>query len=126
MKKILIADDDPSILKLIEHHLSLEGYEITTAEDGFNALEKIQKSQFDLIISDIMMPNLSGLSLLSISKEFQVNVPIIFISSLNKGDIISKSLRLGMDSFMAKPVDLKELSERIKRMIAANFYYRGI
>ena len=124
MKKILIVDDDPIILKLIENHLSLEGYETTTAEDGFNALEKIQKNQFDLIISDIMMPNLSGLSLLSISKEFPVKVPIIFISSLNKGDIIAKSLRLGMDSFMAKPIDLKDLSERIKRMIGEDLKYK--
>ena len=117
MKKILIVDDDPITLKLVEQYLSSQGYNTITAMDGFDALEKIEKNKFDLIITDIMMPNLSGLSLFSISKKIHSEIPILFISSLDKGDIISKSLGLGAKDFIVKPINLEELSIRIKRLL---------
>ncbi len=117
MKNILIVDDDPIIVKLFEQYLSSEGYTVVTAVDGFNALEKIETNIFDLIISDLMMPNLSGLTLLSISKEFHNKIPIIFISSLDQGDIITKTLGLGADEFMVKPINMEELSIRIKQLL---------
>ena len=117
MKKILIVDDDPITLKMIGQYLFSEGYDIVTAIDGFNALEKIKKNKMDLIISDVMMPNLSGLTLLSIAKEFHHKTPIIFISSLDHGDIISKSVGLGVDDFIVKPIDLANLSIRIKKLL---------
>lgn len=117
MKKILIVDDDPITLKLVEQYLSSQGYNTITAMDGFDALEKIEKNKFDLIISDIMMPNLSGLSLLSISKEFHHQIPVILISTLDKGDVVSKSLSLGANDFIVKPINLEELSIRVKRLL---------
>ncbi|MBA3706293.1 MAG: response regulator transcription factor [Bacteroidetes bacterium] len=116
--KILVVDDDKMILEAISHHLSAEGYEVITATNGLQALEMAQNKKLDLIISDIMMPDLSGLSLLSMLKQFYFNkIPVIIISSLDKSDIILSSLGLGADDFMAKPINFKELSIRVKKYV---------
>jgi len=117
MQKILIADDEPVVLKLLEQYLSSEGYAITTVTNGTEALDKLFDNKYDLIISDIMMPNLSGLVLLNLVRDLPIKVPIIFISSLDGGDIIKKSMKLGLDAFLQKPIDLKELSLKVKRLL---------
>jgi len=114
--KILVVDDDKMILEAITHYLSSEGYEVITATNGLQALEMAQSKKLDLIISDIMMPDLSGLSMLSMLKQFYFNkIPVIIISSLDKSDVILSSLGLGADDFMAKPIDFKELLIRVKK-----------
>lgn len=116
--KILVVDDDKMILEAITHYLSSEGYEVITASNGLQALEMAQSKKLDLIISDIMMPDLSGLSMLSMLKQFYFNkIPVIIISSLDKSDVILSSLGLGADDFMAKPINFKELSIRVKKYI---------
>jgi DNA-binding response OmpR family regulator len=114
--KILVVDDDKMILEAISHYLSSEGYEVITATNGLQALELAQKEKLDLIISDIMMPDLSGLSMLSMLKQFYFNkIPVIIISALDKSDVILSSLGLGADDFMAKPINFKELLIRVKK-----------
>src|SRR5438105_1049621 len=116
--KILVVDDDKMVLEAITHHLTLEGYQVITAENGLQALELAQNEDLDLIISDIMMPDLSGLSLLSMLKQFYFNkIPVIIISALDKSDVILSSLGLGADDFMAKPINFRELSLRVKKYI---------
>lgn len=116
--KILVVDDDKMILEAITHHLGSEGYEVITATNGLQALEMAQNKKLDLIISDIMMPDLSGLSLLSMLKQFYFNkIPVIIISALDKSDIILSSLGLGADDFMPKPINFKELSNRVKKYV---------
>ncbi|CAN5407771.1 hypothetical protein BH09BAC5_BH09BAC5_28370 [soil metagenome] len=117
MKKLLIVDDDPIVLKMIEVHLSFEGFDILTAFDGFDALEKIERNKFDLIISDIMMQELSGLTLLSITRKFHGEIPIIFISSMDSNEDISRYLGLGADDFFIKPINLDRLSLRIQQLL---------
>lgn len=116
--KILIVDDDKLMLKAIAHNLNAEGYETSTAEDGFQALDIIQKDRIDLIITDIMMPNVSGLALLNLLKQFYYNnIPVILISTLDKGDIILRSLGLGATDFITKPIDFKKLSFLIEKHV---------
>lgn len=116
--KILVVDDDKMILEAISHNLSSEGYEVCTAENGLEALEVINKQKIGLIISDIMMPNLSGLSLLSMLKQFYFNrIPVIIISSLNKSNIVLSSLGLGADDFITKPINFKDLAARVKKYL---------
>jgi|ERR1017187_2022789 DNA-binding response OmpR family regulator len=115
--KILIVDDDELTLKAINHSLTEEGYKVILAEDVSKALTILEDEKIDLIISDIMMPNVSGLGLLSLLKNFYFDrIPVILISSLNKGDVVANSLGLGARYFLAKPVDLKELSTCIKNV----------
>lgn len=116
--KILVVDDDKLILEAISHHLKNEGYEVTVAENGYLALDILEKSKVDLIISDVMMPDISGLGLLSLLKQFYFNkIPVIIISSLDKTDVILHSLGLGAVDFITKPINFGELSQLVKKNI---------
>lgn len=117
--KILIVEDDEIVLKIIEHQLEAEGYKIITAQDGMMAFEIIKKNNIDLIISDIMMPNMTGLTMLSLLKRFYYNkIPIIFISSLDQADLITKSLGLGVEDYLVKPINFPELLMKVKKYAA--------
>ena len=117
--KILVVDDNKLMLEVISHYLMAEGYETSVAEDGFQALDVIQREKIDLIISDIMMPNISGLELLNLLKKFYFNnIPIILISSLDKKDFIQRSMGLGAIDFVTKPLDFKNLSRLIKKYVS--------
>lgn len=114
--KILIVDDDKLILQAISHSLKNAGYETSIAEDSLKALEIIQKEKIDLIITDLMMPNMSGLGLLNLLKQFYFNtIPVIIISSLDKGDLIVCSLGLGASEFVTKPIDFSKLLLLVKK-----------
>jgi DNA-binding response OmpR family regulator len=116
--KVLVVDDDKMVLSSIAHFLRGGGIEVVTAENGVEAISVTQDSKIDLIISDIMMPGISGLSFLSILRSIYLNqIPVIMISSLDKADIIISSLGLGADDFLIKPLDLNKLYTRVKSYI---------
>ena len=117
--KILVVDDDQLTLKSIEHLLKEEGFDVLLAENASAALRILNDEKIDLIISDIMMPNVSGLGLLSMLKNFYLDkIPVILISSLNKDEIKANSLGLGAAYFLSKPVDLNELLSCVKNAVA--------
>ncbi len=114
--RILIVDDSKVMLKTIDHTLRHNGYDTLVANDGFEAIEIIEKEKIDLVISDIMMPNISGPTLLNLLKQFYFNsVPVIFMSTLNQGGAILNSLDLGKIDFIAKPINLKKLLLLLKK-----------
>jgi DNA-binding response OmpR family regulator len=114
--KILIVDDDKLMLETISHNLKTIGYETMLAQNGFEALAIILKEKIDLIISDIMMPNISGLELVNLLKQFYYNnIPIILISSLDQREVILCSLGLNISDFISKPIDFKELHVMVKK-----------
>jgi DNA-binding response OmpR family regulator len=116
--KILVVDDDPIMLEAIRHCLTENDIEVVTAQNGFEAISLAQDGCLDLIISDIMMPEMSGLSLLCLLKQFYFNsIPIIIISSLDKADVILSSLGLGAEDFISKPIDFSQLSSRVRTYI---------
>lgn len=115
--KILVVDDDQLILQAISHSLKADGYEVLLAKDASKALNVLEEEKISLIISDIMMPNVSGLGLLSLLKNFYLDkIPVILISSLDKHDIVTASLG-GVVHFLPKPIDLKELSLCVKKIL---------
>lgn len=117
--KVLVVDDDQLTLQAISHSLKGEGYEVVLAEDVSKALSALENEKIDLIISDIMMPNVSGLGLLSMLKQFYLDkTPVILISSLDKGDIVANSLGLGAAHFLVKPIDLNELLVCVKDVLS--------
>ncbi len=117
MKKILIVDDDLNILFLFAEMLKMEGYDVVTASTGTKALQLVFQSDFDLLILDIKMPGIHGLEILRRIRESGNNTPIIICSAFEgmKDDFIIKSYNIS--DFLAKPIDLKSLSDSVKRTL---------
>lgn len=115
MNKLLVVDDDPEIASLLSELLELEGFEVETANNGMQALEKFDMS-FDLILLDIMMPEMNGLNVLSqIRSKF--TVPVIFLTAKdNEYDKII-GLELGADDYILKPFNDRELIARINALL---------
>ena len=114
--RILVVDDDKMVVEAIAHSLRTEGYEVVTACDGMEALRIFENENIDLIITDILMPQLSGLNLISFFREFHsIKIPIIIVSSLGKSNIIYPSLRMGANDFITKPIDFEELALSVKK-----------
>ncbi|AZV58069.1 response regulator transcription factor [Clostridium sp. AWRP] len=113
---ILVVDDDKDILDIIEIYLKNDGFSVITAEDGLIAMDKLEENNIDLIILDIMMPNLDGIhACLEIRKKEKI--PIIMLSA--KDDSSSKilGLNVGADDYVAKPFNPLELVARVKSQI---------
>lgn len=116
--KILICEDDELVLKMVEFRLLKEGYEVDLARDGKIAFEKVQSWEPDLIISDIMMPYLTGLEFVQrIRGELQLATPIIIVSSIGLEKTVLEAFQLGADDFITKPFSPNELSVRVKKLL---------
>ena len=114
MNKILIVDDDPLMLRAVEYGLTKEGFKVFVAEDAFKAMNILQNEEIELIISDIMMPNLSGVGFLKLVEQLNKNkIPVIIISSLDKADVILSAVGIEAADFIVKPINFAELSSRI-------------
>jgi two-component system alkaline phosphatase synthesis response regulator PhoP len=114
-KKILIADDEPDILEIINYNLQINGYEVETAKDGDQAIQKAKQFKPDLIILDIMMPKKNGIEVCKILRsqpEFNDTV-IIFLTALNDELSHVKGLEFGADDFISKPVSPKIVLSKV-------------
>ena len=112
-KNILIVDDEKMILNLLSHNLEKEGYNVLQAEDGLQAIEVAQEKKPDLILLDVMLPKLDGLSVCKRIKNM-MNVPILMVTA--KDDELDKilGLELGADDYITKPFNIRELLARVK------------
>ncbi|MBQ7352711.1 MAG: response regulator transcription factor [Clostridia bacterium] len=113
MIKILIAEDDKDLNRLVSTCLRNEGYDIISCLDGESALEKTENTKFDLILTDIMMPKMDGFELAENIRLFDKNVPIVFMTA--KDDKPSKMLgyKIGIDDYIVKPFDIDVLVMKI-------------
>ncbi|PZX61396.1 response regulator [Hydrotalea sandarakina] len=117
-KRILIADDEPDILEIIQYNLTKEGYEVITAKDGNEAIEKAKQFKPQLIILDIMMPHKTGIEVCSILRsqpQFQQTL-IIFLTALNDEPSHIKGLETGADDYISKPISPKILVSRVNAL----------
>lgn len=117
-KKILIADDEPDILEIISYNLSREGYEVYTAHDGNEAIQRAKQLHPDLIILDIMMPHKTGVEVCQILRSqavFQETL-IIFLTALSDEATHIKGLETGADDYMSKPISPKVLVSRVNAL----------
>lgn len=115
MKKVLIVDDEADILEIISYNLLKEGYEILTAKNGIEALEKIGPFKPDLVILDIMMPKMSGIETCKIirSRPEYNDTLIIFLTALNDESSQIQGLETGADDYISKPISPKVLVSRV-------------
>ena len=118
-KKILIVDDEPDLVELVSYNLKKEGYKVSTAPDGEDALEKVRKSAFDLIILYLMLPGIQGVELCRMlrSNPKTEAIPIIMLTA--RGEVSDKirGLETGADDYMTKPFSPKELLARVKAVL---------
>jgi DNA-binding response OmpR family regulator len=115
--KILVAEDEPMLLKTIELKLRKEGYEVISTPDGREALEQLEREMPDLIISDIMMPYVSGLEIISfVRQKMNKKIPIIMLSAMEQEKVVMEAFELGADDYITKPFSLNELAIRVKRL----------
>jgi len=117
-KKILIVEDELDIQELMSFYLKKEDFEIETSSNGNQALEKIRKGNFDLIILDIMLPGKSGLEVLKeVRYKLENKVPIIIASARSEDSDIITGLELGADEYLTKPFSPAVLTAKVKAMI---------
>ncbi|MEO6930498.1 MAG: response regulator transcription factor [Chitinophagaceae bacterium] len=117
-KKILIADDEPDILEILEYNLGSEGYEVTVAGNGDEALHQAKKMKPDLIILDVMMPGKTGVEVCKILRtlpDFQDTL-IIFLTALNDETSQMKGFDTGADDYLNKPISPKLLLTRVNAL----------
>lgn len=117
MANILLVEDDIDLNKLVNIYLSKNGFDVTSCYNGLEALEKFQEQNFDIIISDIMMPKINGYELLEELRSINKKIPFLFMSA--KDDIPSKQkgYDLGLDDYLAKPISNEELLMRVKALL---------
>ena len=117
---VLVVDDDPVILRLLQVNFELEGIEVVTAPDGEEGLKIAQSEPPDLVISDIMMPKVNGLELLAAlrSSPDTAAMPVILLSAKAQVADVQRGLELGADDYVTKPFDPLELIDRVYKVLA--------
>ncbi len=117
MKRILVVEDEPDMQAGIKDNLEFEGYEVDTASDGKEGLQKILSDGFDLVLLDVMLPHISGFDVCKKVRHENNDTPIIFLTA--KGEEIDKVIGLesGGDDYLTKPFSLRELLARVKAVL---------
>ncbi len=120
MKKILIADDEHKIVMTLEYSFKKNGYDVFIARDGTEVLEILKTEIPDVILLDIMMPNLDGYSTLKEIKnqEKLAGTKVVFLTAKNNPEDIKKGLDLGADAYVTKPYSIKKLLQQVEELIA--------
>ncbi len=117
MLNVLLVEDNVDLCFLIADTLSQNKYNVSTAYDGQKAMELFDNNHFDLVITDIMMPKVDGLELVSYIREINKNVPILIITAKSSQNDKYKGFDAGTDDYMVKPIDIDELLLRIKALL---------
>lgn len=118
MAKVLLIEDDILIQKAVALKLKKDGLDIVCCNDGREGLEKLNAEQPDLVLTDVMLPYVSGLEIVSAVKALpdrQINV--IVFSSMGQEKIVEEAFELGADDYITKPFSLNELSIRVKKQL---------
>jgi len=118
-EKVLIVDDDKAFLAILAERMQNRGMEVSTAESAAAALKMLEKESYDAVLLDLMMPEMGGIEALQIMRKKQPEVQVIFVTghpSVSKG---VEAMKLGAMDFIPKPVDMNELTEKIKNAKAS-------
>lgn len=120
---ILLVEDEESLAVGLEYNLQAEGYDVTIAKDGKEAVALFKSKTFDLIILDIMLPYLDGFELAGIIRKTDPQMPILMLTAKSKNDDKIMGLEAGADDYMTKPFNLKELLLRVQGMLKRKKWY---
>jgi two-component system alkaline phosphatase synthesis response regulator PhoP len=116
-KRILLVEDEERLLEVVKLNLELEGYAVTTAINGKQALERFHQERFDLILLDVMLPQMDGFSVCRSIRLENRKVPILFLTAKNSAQDRVMGLKIGGEDYLVKPFDLEELLLRVQRLL---------
>jgi len=117
--RILIADDEPALVRVLQLHLESRGYEVNVAMDGREALRQLDVARPDLIILDVAMPYADGFEVLEVirSSPDTRDIPVIMVTAKDKDSDIVQGWRTGADCYLTKPIDVNELTAFVDRIM---------
>ena len=116
-QRILLVEDEEHLLEAIKLNLELEGYRVTTATDGKKALKVFKEERFNLIILDVMIPEIDGFQVAETIRLQNTEVPIMFLTAKNSSEDRITGLKKGADDYLVKPFNLEELILRVGNLI---------
>lgn len=121
MPRILAVDDEPNIVRLIQVNLEREGYTVETANNGAQALAKIRQNRPDLLVSDVMMPEMDGFELLATIRRdpMLADLPVIMLTAKAQDADVMRGYTHGADMYLTKPFNPMELKQFVKRILAS-------
>ena len=117
MVKVLIVEDNDKLRRMIDIYLKQNNFKTYTAKDGLEALDILDDNSIDLVICDIMMPNMDGFELIKELRTVYKELPIIIVTAKESKDDKMMGFKLGTDDYMVKPIDLEELIMRIQALL---------
>ena len=117
MKKILLVDDEEDILNFLSYHFRKIGFSVTTAEDGVKGLLEFDKEEFDIIISDIRMPNMGGVEMCIEMKKRSKSIPFLFLTAVTDDYKILYAMMSGADQIVDKPIKLDYLTSIVNGLL---------
>ena len=117
MLKILVAEDDRELCQLFTHVLTKNGYAVKGVSNGKEALDALDNDYYDLIISDIMMPEMDGYELVRSLRDSNINIPVMMITAKDTFDDMQKGFLSGSDDYMVKPVNVNEMVLRVQALL---------
>jgi DNA-binding response OmpR family regulator len=116
-KKIIYVDDDNALREIVRDQLSAHGFVVDEAEDGAEAIQKLEKNHYDVMLLDINMPNTSGIDVLKFLKDQSLKCKVIMLTGRVGFSVATESLKLGADDYITKPFNLEYLLFSIKRVL---------
>lgn len=116
---VLVVEDDPTILQLLEVNFEMEGFAVLKAEDGQIGLEQAKEHHPDIIVSDVMMPNLSGIELVEALRadDATKHIPVILLSAKAQGTDVRSGIDAGADEYVTKPFEPLDLIDRVNALL---------
>ncbi|HEY9124309.1 MAG TPA: response regulator transcription factor [Bacteroidales bacterium] len=119
--KVLIVEDDSMTRKALEHRMKIDGYDVESAPDGIKGSEILKAGKIDILLTDLHMPNFSGLDLIKyVRNELRSNIPIIMVTRVGLEETVLNAFELGADDYITKPFSPDELSLRVKKAVMKN------
>jgi two-component system, chemotaxis family, chemotaxis protein CheY len=120
MKRILVVDDSPTIRKFVGYVLKKNGYVTEEAEDGMDAMEKLSGSEIDLVIVDLNMPNMDGISFVRNLRNsyYNLDLPVIMLTTTSDGKLKEEALGAGVNMFLNKPIQPEVLIYKIESLLS--------
>jgi DNA-binding response OmpR family regulator len=117
--RVLVVDDDPVIVRLLEVNFEMEGFQVVTAVDGQDGVDKARSEQPDVVVSDVMMPKLNGLELTAALKadDTTKHIPIVLLSAKAQVDDVRAGLEAGADDYVTKPFEPLDLIDRVTKLL---------